>query len=222
MITDTETLTESHKSDKPYIFPYDIVNHWSILSFEEDSIEVNNHRRTLMKEFVLDAIDYNYFLLQDGDKEDKILANKDSILNKFTNKQQRKLGAELMKAFLGKKSLVDEDNSLIFEELLYTLLMNQIEIDTDNMKTSYKDNNDFAKECYDKYKEFILSYEYSEDLVEEDITPDYIFDFFYGDEHIFFDSDWEMFRPNDEVINNLKKKLNVLKISECDKVLYGE
>lgn len=222
MITDTETLTESHKSNKPYIFPYDIVNHWSILSFEEDSIEVNNRRRTLMKEFVLDAIDYNYFLLSNGGEGIEILANKDSILNKFTCKQQSKLCAELMKAFLGKKSLVDEDNSLIFEELLYTILLNQIEFDTDNIKTTHQDNNDFVKECYDKYKEFILSYEYSEDLVEEDITPDYIFDFFYRGEHIFFDNDWEIFRPNDEVINNLKKKLNVLKISECDKVLYGE
>lgn len=193
-----------------FVFPYDIVNHWSILDdSEEDTMKV---RRTLMKDILTESIGYMEDMLSDfKEKIDPIYEK--SALNQFSLNQQIKLCRELQKSFLGQPSLVNEHNSLIFEELLYTIFYHCMIITIDHYMYSTDENEEYDSNYesdYIQYRDFILTYCDSSD--KKNITPEKVIEYFEDCyEDIFFDEDWAIFTPNDEVVKELKRNLNLIR-----------
>lgn len=209
MNTTTQNQT-MNTTTKTFVFPYDIVNHWSILdNFEEDTQKV---RRTLMKDILTESIGYMEDILSDGEyKIDTIY--KKSALNQFSLNQQIKLCRELQKSFLGQPSLVNEDNSLIFEELLYTIFYHCMILTIDHYMDSSDVNEKYDinfEPYYNQYRDFILTYCDSSD--KKNMTPEKVIEYFHDfSESIFFDQDWAIFTPNDKVFKELKRNLNLIK-----------
>jgi hypothetical protein len=209
MNTTTQNQT-TNTTTETFVFPYDIVNHWSILdNSEEDTLKV---RRTLMKDILTESIGYMEDMLSDfNEKIDTIY--KKSALNQFSLNQQIKLCRELQKSFLGQPSLVNEDNSLIFEELLYTIFNHCMILTIEQYMDSNDENEDYDSDFesyYIQYRDFILTYCDSSD--KKNISPENVIEYFENcSESIFFDQDWAIFTPNDEVVKELKRNLNLIR-----------
>jgi hypothetical protein len=81
----------------------------------------------------------------------------------------------------------------------------------------YMDSNDENEEYdsdfesyYIQYRDFILTYCDSSD--KKNISPENVIEYFEDcSESIFFDRDWAIFTPNDEVFKELKRNLNLIK-----------
>jgi hypothetical protein len=216
--TNVIPTTSENETNKDFVFCYDIVNHWSLLYDPENTEdteqdEILKNRKQLMKQIMSDNIDHMIDILTDF-KEKIDTVYKTSTLNKFTSKQQIKLCFELKKSFLGQPSLVDEDNSLIFEELIYTILYNCLDITIDRYSDCLDEgeNNPYL-DSYLEYRDFILTFVDPTEVNKENITPDMVRELFHdcGDD-FFFDQDWAILTPSGDVIKKLKKDLNLVRL----------
>jgi hypothetical protein len=165
-----KTITQTNTKNE---FPYN-VNRWP----------VNKNVRKPLVEIALDAIDMQLDLMI-SNKPDKLGFPVGSPINKFSAKQQVELLNRLESAIRGLPFAGNQEEDLILEELLHTLLTGHVEYIFD-MAGNYDDDDDLWEVEINKIKKV-----YQLDTGDKKAKREDVIQWF--DDAIWWDMDWQIF-----------------------------
>ena len=175
-----KTITQTSTKNS---FPYS-VNRWP----------VKKSARKPLVEIVLDAIDF---------ERDLMISNKDTLsfpvgspVNKFSQKQQVELLNRLENAVQGKHFIGNQEEDLILEEILYTLLYNHVVYMFDMSEPNEDEDDKYWENEINKIKKV-----YQLDTGDKNAERKDVARFFESD--IWWDQDWKIFETDTKQYKSL-------------------
>ena len=168
MKTITQTITKNE-------FPYN-VNRWP----------VNKSVRKPLVEIALDAIDMQLDLMI-SNKPDTLGFPVGSPINKFSAKQQIELLNRLESALRGLPFVGNQEEDLILEELLHTLLTGHVEYLFDMVGMGEDEDDQFWEDEINKIKKL-----YQLDTGDKKAEREDVIHWF--EDSIWWDMDWQIFQ----------------------------